>query len=67
MSTLERGLKSPTLDKLSEIAGVMDVHPAALLCLAYSLTNQSKPRACLEAISTEAKRLLAIYETDHRE
>ncbi|MCF7202519.1 helix-turn-helix domain-containing protein [Pseudomonas oligotrophica] len=37
LSTLERGLKSPTLDKLDEIAAVMDVHPVSLLLYTYAL------------------------------
>ncbi|NOZ51696.1 MAG: helix-turn-helix domain-containing protein [Gammaproteobacteria bacterium] len=36
MSTLERGLKSPTLEKLDQIAQVMGVHPLTILVLAYS-------------------------------
>jgi transcriptional regulator with XRE-family HTH domain len=36
MSSLERGLKNPTLSKLSEICEVMDIHPLALLTLAYT-------------------------------
>lgn len=35
MSSLERGLKSPTLSKVGELCGVMDVHPLTLLTLAY--------------------------------
>lgn len=35
MSSLERGLKSPTLNKVSEFCAVMDVHPLTLLALAY--------------------------------
>lgn len=35
MSSLERGLKSPTLSKVSELCEVMDVHPLTLLALAY--------------------------------
>ncbi|WP_341677248.1 helix-turn-helix transcriptional regulator [Niveibacterium sp. SC-1] len=62
ISTLERGLKSPTLEKLDEIAKIMDVHPAALLCLTYSLMSESEASAQIEAIRTEARRLLAIYK-----
>jgi len=36
MSTLERGLKSPTLSKLAELCEVMGIHPLSLLTLAYS-------------------------------
>jgi len=35
LSTLERGLKNPTLDKLDEISQVMGIHPATLVLLAY--------------------------------
>ncbi|GKX47823.1 helix-turn-helix domain-containing protein [Pectobacterium carotovorum] len=36
MSTLERDLKSPTLNKLAELCEVMEVHPLTLLTLAYA-------------------------------
>ncbi len=36
LSTLERGLKSPTLSKLADLCGVMQVHPVTLLTLAYA-------------------------------
>jgi len=36
LSTLERGLKSPTLSKLTELCDVMQVHPVTLLTLAYA-------------------------------
>lgn len=35
MSSLERGLKIPTLSKVAELCEVMDVHPLTLLTLAY--------------------------------
>jgi transcriptional regulator with XRE-family HTH domain len=36
LSTLERGLKSPTLSKLAELCEVMRIHPVTLLMLAYT-------------------------------
>lgn len=36
VSTLERGLKSPTLSKIDELAEVLGVHPVTLLMAAYS-------------------------------
>jgi len=36
LSSLERGLKSPTLNKLAELCEVMEVHPLTLLTLAYA-------------------------------
>lgn len=41
MSTLERGLKSPTLEKIDEIASVMDVHPLSILIKCYLLQDDS--------------------------
>lgn len=35
LSSLERGLKAPTISKLDQLASVIDVHPLALLALAY--------------------------------
>jgi transcriptional regulator with XRE-family HTH domain len=43
VSTLERGLKSPTLKKVDELAEVLDLHPLTLLALSY-LTHKD-PRA----------------------
>ncbi|ERV78235.1 TPA: helix-turn-helix transcriptional regulator [Pseudomonas aeruginosa] len=36
LSSLERDLKSPTLNKLAELCEVMEVHPLTLLTLAYA-------------------------------
>ncbi|NOT14513.1 MAG: helix-turn-helix transcriptional regulator [Methylotenera sp.] len=36
MSTLERGMKSITLEKLEDIAGVLGVHPITILLMTYS-------------------------------
>ena len=35
LSTLERGVKSPTLDKIESLSATMKVHPLTLLTLAY--------------------------------
>ena len=35
LSSLERGMKSPTLAKLEELSNVMEIHPATLLMLTY--------------------------------
>lgn len=35
LSTLERGLKSPTLEKVDELASVIGVHPMTLLASSY--------------------------------
>jgi transcriptional regulator with XRE-family HTH domain len=60
VSTLERGLKSPTLDKLDEIAKVMAVHPAALVLLAYSILagNDGAKADTVDRVCQETKQLL---------
>ena len=42
LSTLERGLKSPTLDKIEALCDTMDVHPLSLLVLTYLNTQKNK-------------------------
>jgi transcriptional regulator with XRE-family HTH domain len=37
ISTLERGLKAPTIEKIDQLAKVMGVHPVTLICQAYIL------------------------------
>lgn len=49
ISTLERGLKDPTLGKVDALASVMAVHPLTLLALAY----------CAKPTAAEIERLFA--------
>lgn len=54
VSTLERGLKSPTLSKIDELAEVLDVHPLTLLMAAYLDQEEgviAKARKELEALN----------------
>ncbi|WEK28484.1 MAG: helix-turn-helix transcriptional regulator [Candidatus Pseudomonas phytovorans] len=41
LSSLERGLKSPTIDKVDELASVLDVHPLTILVGCYLLRENS--------------------------
>lgn len=57
LSSLERGIKSPTISKIDELASVIGIHPLSLLALAYlppSLEERNticaKIRAELESI-----------------
>lgn len=60
LSSLERGLKSPTVDKLEEIAGVLDVHPATILLMAYAIQTQPLDRERLiNEIVTETQNFCA--------
>lgn len=39
LSALERGLKSPTLDKIEQLASVIGIHPLTLLTRCYMHQN----------------------------
>ncbi len=41
ISSVERGLKSITLEKLEEISSVLNIHPLTLMFLAYVNSNQN--------------------------
>jgi transcriptional regulator with XRE-family HTH domain len=38
ISELERGVKQPTLQKIDDLAGPLDLHPLSVLFLAYLIT-----------------------------
>ena len=56
LSTLERGLKSPTLKKLEDLCDVLEVHPLTLLMLSYT-GNQKQARELAEKILDEAESI----------
>ena len=53
VSSLERGLKSPTLDKIDMFAQALGLHPLTLLTLAY--TSPNRP----ESVERLQKRVIA--------
>lgn len=58
ISTLERGLKQPTLPKIEALASVLQIHPLTLVALAY-IDRPSKAHM-LETVKSEIAALLAI-------
>ncbi|MCM8857104.1 MAG: helix-turn-helix domain-containing protein [Candidatus Thiodiazotropha sp.] len=56
LSTLERGLKSPTLDKIEALASVLNIHPLTLLTLAY---QEKHGRVDLKVLSERVSQELA--------
>ena len=62
VSSLERGTKVPTLNKIDELAVVMDVHPLTLLTLSYMVDGEyGGAKALMRKIS---KEILEIYRND---
>lgn len=60
MSTLERGLKSPTIDKLDEIGQTLKMHPVSVILAAYVLhAGPEDEKATVERIIEESSALLA--------
>jgi transcriptional regulator with XRE-family HTH domain len=57
LSTLERDLKSPTLNKLAELCEVMEIHPVTLLALAYSGNDSKKVDRLLSQVRNELELL----------
>lgn len=53
MSSLERDLKSPTLNKLTELCEVMEVHPLTLLTLAYAGDDMRRVEQLLALVRQE--------------
>ncbi|EKN6196071.1 transcriptional regulator [Serratia marcescens] len=53
LSSLERDLKSPTLNKLTELCEVMEVHPLTLLTLAYAGDGSREINRLLEQVLQE--------------
>ena len=53
LSSLERDLKSPTLNKLAELCEVMEIHPVTLLALAYSGNDSKKADQLLSQVRHE--------------
>ncbi|HGM5077140.1 TPA: helix-turn-helix domain-containing protein [Serratia marcescens] len=58
LSSLERGLKSPTLKKLEELCEVLAVHPVTLLLLAYGNCDEDMTSALIEQVTIEYKSLV---------
>jgi len=58
VSTLERGMKSPTLSKINELAEILNIHPLTLLLLAYAPSaDPAKVDALLIQIERESRTI----------
>ncbi len=58
VSTLERGLKSPTIVKVDELAKVINIHPLTLLALCYLPQGTEKSMAVLLKGSEEEMSMI---------
>lgn len=55
LSSLERGLKSPTMAKVEQLASVLEIHPLSLLALAYIPRNTNDVDALFAQITADIR------------
>ena len=65
LSSLERGLKAPTITKLEELASVIGVHPLALFAMAYLPSDKRECERFFAELRAEVELLHAIGDDDH--
>ncbi|MDP1524006.1 MAG: helix-turn-helix transcriptional regulator [Methylotenera sp.] len=60
ISTLERGVKSPTIEKVDVLAKAMGIHPLTLLFLTYlDEKNDSALNKLMETLRDEVKNIVS--------
>ncbi len=64
LSSLERGLKSPTLSKLADLCDVMEIHPLTLLTLAYAGDNAERVEERLMEVRREIYKIISAENDD---
>ncbi|MBG6078229.1 helix-turn-helix domain-containing protein [Polaromonas sp. CG_9.11] len=58
VSSLERGIKSPTLSKVDTLADVLGIHPLTLLMLSYLEDRRAESAEALMALVAQELRLV---------
>lgn len=59
LSSLERSLKSPTMDKINSLAERLEIHPLTLMTLTYLCQkDETDPSKLFELIAAETKMIL---------
>src|SRR5665647_375914 len=63
VSTLERGLYTPTVEKVDALAKVIGVHPLTILSLAYLISEETiDASALLNTINSELEDLISLID-----
>ena len=63
LSTLERGLKNPTIEKVHVLAERMGIHPLTLLTLTYmQLMDNPRVKPLLDRVKREVTSILAAKD-----
>ncbi len=53
ISTLERGIHSPTIERLEALAPLLNIHPITLLVCTYAQKDGVSPEALLQRVREE--------------
>jgi transcriptional regulator with XRE-family HTH domain len=57
ISTLERGLKSPTIDKVVALAEALNIHPLTLLTLTFANAEESSSDELFLKVAEELRSM----------
>ncbi len=60
LSSLERGLKSPTIEKIAELASVLNIHPLTLVILTF---HEIDPTQSIESLIDMAEKEIENIES----
>lgn len=55
LSSLERGLKCPTIEKVEDLAALLNVHPLSVLAVAYTIKDSSALEALMRQVKGECE------------
>ncbi|MEE6443731.1 MULTISPECIES: helix-turn-helix transcriptional regulator [Pseudomonas] len=61
ISTLERGIHSPTIDRLDALAPMLSVHPITLLVCTYATRDGVSPEVLLQRVRNEIDQMQPPY------
>jgi transcriptional regulator with XRE-family HTH domain len=65
VSSLERGIKEPTMSKVDQLADAMNIHPLALLFLSY--ISDKEKTTVVNMIDKVSRELFEILNFDQNE
>lgn len=58
LSSLERGLKSPTLEKIDQLAAALNIHPVTLVLLSYASAQSCDVEKLVSQVDNEIKAFI---------
>lgn len=64
LSSLERGLKSPTLEKIDGLAGRMGIHPLTLLTLTFQAKSGKQDLSSILKLVEKEARLILLKDRE---